>query len=118
MGDQEILDTKRAMAMELFIDLDKNNDNFVDRKDLIKYYGALKRIEGASVEPQYKCTRGHTMVEATYNQDLKIMQRIILGFKPTNENKLANLTKYDKKVAEIAGPYKYGKISRCTNCNN
>ena len=47
--------------MELFMDLDKNNDNFVDRKDLLKYYGMLPQIKGASVEPQYICRKGHPM---------------------------------------------------------
>lgn len=55
--DEEAMKEKRGLVMELFMDLDKNNDNFVDRKDLIKYYGMLKRIEGASVEPKYKCKR-------------------------------------------------------------
>jgi hypothetical protein len=29
------------------MDLDKNNDGFLDRKDLLKYYGLLKQIKGA-----------------------------------------------------------------------
>jgi hypothetical protein len=33
--------------MDLFMDLDKNNDGFLDRKDLLKYYGLLKQIKGA-----------------------------------------------------------------------
>ena len=65
--DLETLTEKRAMAMELFMDLDKNNDNFVDRKDLIKYYGMLKQIDGASAEAKYKCKRGHPMIEIIHD---------------------------------------------------
>lgn len=65
--DYETTTEKRAMAMELFMDLDKNNDNFVDRKDLIKYYGMLKQIDGASVEAKYKCRRGHPMIVITHD---------------------------------------------------
>ena len=39
--DEKIMIKKRAQMMEIFMDLDKNHDNFVDRKDLIKYYGML-----------------------------------------------------------------------------
>ena len=39
--DSAHLRKRRAQTMELFMDLDKNNDNFVDRKDLLKYYGML-----------------------------------------------------------------------------
>lgn len=61
LRDENMMKKKRAQTMELFMDLDKNNDNFVDRKDLIKYYGMLHRIKGASVIPQYKCKQGHKM---------------------------------------------------------
>lgn len=59
--DDKITKKKRSQMMEIFMDLDKNNDNFVDRKDLIKYYGMLSQIKGASVTPQYKCKQGHEM---------------------------------------------------------
>jgi hypothetical protein len=35
-ADDEYLNGRRCDVMELFIELDTNNDNFVDRKDLIK----------------------------------------------------------------------------------
>lgn len=42
---------KRAQTMELFMELDKNNDNYVERTDLLKYYGMLHRIKQASLVP-------------------------------------------------------------------
>lgn len=47
--------------MELFMELDKNHDNYVEMDDLQKYYGMFHRIKSASVVPQYKCKKGHEM---------------------------------------------------------
>lgn len=89
--------------MELFMDLDKNNDNFVDRKDLIKYYGMLQRIKGASVVPQYKCKQGHKMKQIVHDQNFKLKEKVRLGFKLTTENKQNGWYKFNKQIGEIFG---------------
>ena len=85
--DDTTLKKKRAQTMELFMDLDKNNDNFVDRKDLIKYYGMLHRIKGASVTPQYKCKQGHPIKIVVHDQNYEQKEKVKLGFSLTTENK-------------------------------
>lgn len=78
--DAEALKKKRSQTMELFMDLDKNNDNYVDRKDLLKYYGMLTRIKGASVIPQYKCKQGHEMKIVVHDQNCNVDEDVKLGF--------------------------------------
>lgn len=91
---------------ELFMDLDKNNDNFVDRKDLIKYYGMLQRIKGASVETQYKCKNGpgHRMIKIVHDQNCAIKEKVRLGF--TKEDmKAYGYKKYNGTIAEVRSDY-------------
>lgn len=72
---------KRAQVMELFMELDKNNDNFVERADLLKHYGLLHRIKEATVVPQYKCKYGHPMKIVVHDKNFKANDQVKIGFK-------------------------------------
>ena len=62
--DAKCLQERRADVMELFMELDQNNDGYVDRKDLLKNYHMLDQIIGATSmiernKLKTKCKMGH-----------------------------------------------------------
>ena len=93
--DAEIMKKKRAQTMELFMELDNNNDNFVDRKDLVTCYGMFHQIKAASMVPQYKCKKGHKMKIVVHDQNFKHKDIVKIGFKQTNDDKKDDLFKYN-----------------------
>ena len=105
---------KRAQMMEIFMDLDKNHDNFVDRKDLIKYYGMLSQIKGASVTPQYKCKQGHKMEIIEHNMNFEVNEKVKLNFNQSVENRQSGFIEYNGKKATIIGEYNdNSKVQSC-----
>jgi hypothetical protein len=84
--------------MELFIELDNNNDNFVDRKDLIKQYGRMTQIKGAAVDPIYECIKCKSPMEKIlHDSNFKINEIVKINFKRTLDNK--EYFKYAEKEA-------------------
>lgn len=53
------------------------------------------------------------MKPIVYDQQYNLKDQVKLGFKPTNENKLANLIKFNGEKGEIAGEYKKGMKVMC-----
>jgi uncharacterized protein YdeI (BOF family) len=45
--DSQFIFDKRSNQMELFLELDQNNDQYLDRSDLIRFYGELEQNQNS-----------------------------------------------------------------------
>lgn len=100
------------------MDLDKNHDNFVDRKDLIKYYGMLCQIKGASVKPVYKCKKGHDMIPIVHDMNFERKEVVNVKFKKNKQNRQADYLKYNGTKATILNAFNEGSNEQSCKTND
>jgi Ca2+-binding EF-hand superfamily protein len=74
--DEEKLMDRRSDVMELFMELDRNNDGYVDRKDLIKNYHMLEQIKGVK---RLRCMKGHKCYKVVKDEVLNKSDKPTFG---------------------------------------